>query len=180
MHIKDICGNTITMNHNAMEKAVTYHLEPGYVYCSGKGAIIRTVLGSCVAVCLWDCKKNAGAMNHYMHPMYNEKENRTTYYGNIALPVLVNMMRREFGSSKKDLHAQIFGGGSLFNSKKIMVGEDNIKIARSFISKTGIRLVSEDVGGNMGRKILFDTATGQVAVLKVRQLRSEDWVRKIK
>lgn len=162
-----------------INKAVTYHLEPGYVYCSGKGAVIRTVVGSCVAVCLWDLKKHAGGMNHFMHPRRGENDKRTTYFGDVALPVLVNMMRREFGSKKSDLHVQIYGGGSPMNFSEQTVGEENIAAARDFIKKVGLHLVSEDVGGTMGRKLLFDTATGQVAILKVQQLRREDWVKKI-
>lgn len=165
---------------NENTKAVTYHLEPGYVYCSGKGAVIRTVVGSCVAVCLWDVKKCAGGMNHFMHPKRGENDKRTTYFGDVALPVLVNMMRREFGSRKIDLHAQIYGGGSPMNFSEATVGKDNIAVAKDFISGIGIRLVSEDVGGSMGRKLLFDTATGQVAILKVQQLRQDDWIKRLK
>jgi chemotaxis protein CheD len=162
-----------------IKKAVTYHLEPGYVYYSGKGAVIRTVVGSCVAVCLWDSRKHAGGMNHFMHAGRGENDKRTTYFGDVALPVLVNMMHREFGSKKTDLHVRIYGGGSPMNFNEQTIGEDNIAITREFIQKVGTRLVSEDVGGTLGRKLLFDTATGQVAILKVQQLRREDWVIKI-
>ena len=162
-----------------MNKAVTYHLEPGFVYASAKGAVIRTVVGSCVAVCLWDRRLMAGGMNHFVHPVTRERDPRTTSFGNVALPVLVKMMRKEFDCRKADLQAQIFGGASPMNRGARSVGAENVAVARSFLDKTGIAVVSEDIGGYLGRKILFDTATGQAAILKVRQLRSGDWIRKI-
>ena len=162
-----------------MNKAVTYHLEPGFVYASAKGAVIRTVVGSCVAVCLWDSRLMVGGMNHFIHPATREKDQRTTSFGNVALPVLVKMMYREFGSKKSDLQAQIFGGGSPMNMGQRSVGAENVAVARDFLGRVGIRIYSEDVGGHLGRKILFDTATGQAAILKVQQLRSDDWVKKI-
>ena len=164
---------------STMEKAVTYHLEPGYVYVSAKGAVIRTVVGSCVAVSLWDRCKGAGGMNHFIHPQTSKNDSRTTTFGDVALPVLVKMMRKEFGSRKADLHAQIFGGGSPMQINGKTVGKENVEVAKQFLSHIGIKVVSEDVGGNMGRKILFDTATGQVAVLKVQQLRKDDWIKAI-
>ncbi|MBN1759972.1 MAG: chemotaxis protein CheD [Chitinispirillaceae bacterium] len=163
----------------AMNKAVTYHLEPGFVYASAKGAVIRTVVGSCVAVCLWDSGKQVGGMNHFVHPVTGRHDPRTTSYGNVALHVLVKMMRSEFGSRKSDLQAQIFGGASPMNMGIRSVGPENVAVARAFLGNLGIRIVSEDVGGNLGRKILFDTATGQAAVLKVQQLRGDDWVKSI-
>lgn len=157
-------------------ETVTYHLEPGYVYVSAKGAVIRTVVGSCVAVCLWDSRKCAGGMNHFLHPRTHRNDPRTTSYGNVALPVLVRLMRQEFGSKKSDLQAQVFGGGSPMQMGRQPIGDENIAVARKFLADSGINVVSEDVGGFLGRKILFDTSTGQAVILKVRQLRSTDWI----
>jgi chemotaxis protein CheD len=116
-------------------------------------------------------------MNHFVHPQVGENDARTTTFGNVALPVLVKMMHNEFGSRKADLRAQIFGGGSPMRLNELSIGKENIAVARKFLADIGIRVVSEDVGGNMGRKILFDTATGETVILKVQQLRREDWVR---
>lgn len=163
-----------------LNKAINYHLEPGYVYVNGKGAVIRTVVGSCVAVLLWDSKLQAGGMNHYIYPHTHAQDERTTKFGNVALPVLLKMMHREFGCKPHDLHAQIYGGASPLQLSQKSVGLENVALARKYLAKAGVAIVSQDVGGYMGRKVLFDTATGQVAVLKVQQLRSEDWVKVIR
>jgi chemotaxis receptor (MCP) glutamine deamidase CheD len=41
-------------------------LLPGTLHCSAEHAIIATILGSCVAVCLWDCVRGNGGMNHFL------------------------------------------------------------------------------------------------------------------
>lgn len=72
-----------------------------------------------------------------------------------------------------NFEAQIFGGGELDTCDK--TGEENVEIARKVLNKKGVNIVSEDVGGEKGRKILFDTDTGHVAVLKVYDVRDVDW-----
>jgi len=158
-----------------LPKTINYHLEPGYVYVSGTGSVIRTVVGSCVAVLLWDPRRKAGGMNHFVHPRAHHHDRPTTRFGSVALPALLRMMKREFGSVPAELHAQIIGGANPLQFTHKTAADDNVAVARSFCDRMGIRVVSEDIGGHMGRKILFDTATGQVAILKVQQLRREDW-----
>ncbi len=158
-----------------MADSVTYHLEPGYIFVSVHGAIIRTVVGSCIAVCLWDEKRGFGGMNHFLYPEIHGEEKTTAQYGNIAVPVLIRLMEK-IGSSKKNLVAQIYGGGQLYDSKRNRIGEKNISVARSILKDKRIPVISEDIGGKMGRKILFDTDTGHAAVLKVHRLRSNDWI----
>ena len=153
----------------------TYHLEPGYIFASAHGALIRTVVGSCIAVCLWDAKRKIGGMNHFLYPEVLERGKTTAQYGNVAVPALLRLMEK-IGSKKKDLVAQVYGGGKLHDTKKNQVGEQNIEIARRILTQKRIAIVSEDVGGRMGRKILFDTDSGHVAVLKVHRLRRDDWI----
>ena len=79
------------------------------------------------------------------------------------------------GSKKNHLEAQIFGGAynEVFSSKD--VGRENVRMARKVLSRNGIRIVSEDIGGEKGRKVIFDAAKNEVAVLKVDRLRKGDW-----
>ena len=160
--------------HSDMLSEVTYHLEPGYIYMSSKGDVIRTVVGSCVAVCMWDKRRKFGGMSHFLYPEIKEKSKATACYGNVAVPMLLKLMK-DTGSRKKDIVAQIFGGGKLHDATKSNVGDENIAIARRMLEPKGIPIISEDVGGSMGRKILFDTASGQVAILKVHRIRQSDW-----
>jgi len=152
----------------------TYHLEPGYLYASSQGDVIRTVVGSCVAVCLWDKVRQVGGMCHFLYPSIHEADKATVRYGNVAVPALVRAVV-ECGAEAAALTAQIFGGAVPPQTTIDTAGPRNVEIARAVLKKKGISVISEDVGGTMGRKILFDTHTGHVAVLKVHRLRAGDW-----
>ena len=78
------------------------------------------------------------------------------------------------GGNKENIKAQLFGGAS--NSKQSkMIAEENISIARGILKKLGIKIVSEDVGGDMGRKLIYNTLTNEAIVYKTNQLRKGDW-----
>jgi len=152
----------------------TYFLEPGYVYFSRQPTTLRTVVGSCVAVCLYDRILQMGGMNHYLKPHINDQSKATPQYGNVAISALIRMME-EAGSRRRDVVAQVLGGGTPEEVQGEWVGQQNVSIAREILARKGIRIVSEDVGGSVGRKIVFDTGTGEIAVLKVHKLRATDW-----
>ena len=85
------------------------------------------------------------------------------------------MMEAE-GCEAKDIVGQILGGACPEDAKEAGLGEENVAVARSVLHKKGIAIVSEDVGGNMGRKVVFDTETGQLMILKVHKIRDSDWM----
>jgi len=157
---------------------ITYQLEPGYIYTSPDKVVIRTVLGSCVAVCLWDRDHAVGGMNHYLYPLTKDKNKATAQYGNVSTLMLIKLMK-EMGCRTEAMVAQVFGGATHKLNSKAAVGDKNVAIARKILKKFDIPIISEDVGGTMGRKIVFDTESGEVAVLKVHQLRHSDWVEQL-
>lgn len=153
---------------------VTYMLKPGFLYfCKGQ-SVVHSVLGSCVAVCLWDTKTKYGGVNHFLYPATNNKSQATVKYGNVATLALVQIME-DAGCRRKDIVAQIFGGGYPEGESGDNVGKKNVEVARKVLERKKIKIVSEDTGGTMGRKIAFDIGTGNVAVLKVQSLRESDW-----
>ena len=153
---------------------MSYFLEPDDIFVSPQPAVISTVLGSCIAVCLYDAKGRVGGMNHFQFPATRRQDQATARYGNVALPYLIRMIL-ERGSKKNDLEAQIFGGAHNREISPEDVGRENLTIARRLLAREGIRIVSEDVGGEKGRKIVFNTRDKEIAVLKVDQLRKGDW-----
>ena len=113
-------------------------------------------------------------MNHFQFPAILEKDRATTRYGNVSIPHFIRMMLAE-GSKTKNLEAQIFGGASSPEISTDQIGSKNIKVARRILADKGIRIVSEDVGGKKGRKMVFNTSTNEIAVLKVDKIRKGDW-----
>lgn len=153
----------------------TEFINPGYIYFSREGSLIRSVLGSCVAVCIWDRRLRYGGIGHFLYPSTHRRQLATAKYGNVSTPVLLKMFK-EAGSRQCDLEAQIIGGAFPRRERGTNVGMENVRIARRILARRGISVVSEDVGGSLGRKVIFDVSSGEIAVLKVRQVRRSDWI----
>lgn len=130
---------------------------------------VTTILGSCVSVCLWDPGQRTGGMNHYIFPHWNGEGLASPKYGNVAIVKLIDLMM-DLGSKKRHLRAKIFGGAStIMHSRGLLnVGERNIQLSQDVLKEEGIPIISSDVGGRFGRKIIFDTETGSVLVKMIR------------
>lgn len=157
--------NTVTEN---------YYLEPGYIFLAEKPTSISTVIGSCVSVCIYDRKRKVGGMNHFELPLATDSDQATARFGNVATITLIRMMIHD-GSKIKNLEAQILGGAHNSKVSPKDIGFENIMAAKRILTRERIRITSEDVRGGKGRKIIFNTATNEIAVFKVDKLRDSDW-----
>lgn len=155
-------------------KNQTYYLNPGYIYLPESRTSISTVLGSCVSVIIYDIKKRIGGMNHFLLPSPDRDFPPKTIYGDIATGTLIKMFFKR-GSKKTDLEAQIFGGSFNDTYSEKDIGKLNIIKAREVLKKFGLQFASEDVGGIKGRKIIFDSYTNEIAIIRVDKLRQSDW-----
>lgn len=146
-----------------MENYQSHFLYPAALYASKEPFQINTILGSCVAVCLYDPVLKYGGMCHYMLPLWNGDGLASPKYGSIAIEKLVEKMVN-FGSKKFNLKAKIFGGGEVIETEnpKFNVGHRNIIFAKEMLAEENIPVISSSVGGKLGRKIIFFTDTGEV------------------
>jgi chemotaxis protein CheD len=146
-----------------MEILPVHFLYPAELYVSKTPYQINTILGSCVAVCLFDPVTKIGGMNHYMLPYWNGQGLASPKYGNIAIEKLIDKLI-SMGCSKSNLKAKIFGGGEVIETQVVQfhIGSRNIEIARSALDENKIPIISSSVGGKLGRKIEFNTSTGDV------------------
>jgi chemotaxis protein CheD len=136
--------------------------------------MVSAVLGTCVAVCLHDRRLKIGGMNHYQYPKTGFFEHGSNDFGDVAIPALIQKLRR-LGSRVEDLEAQIFGGGDMPGQRDSKTGQKNVKIARKILKKNGINVVSEDVGGFKGRRLIFHTGTNEALVMKTHRIRRGDY-----
>jgi chemotaxis protein CheD len=146
-----------------MNRLPKIFIFPGNLEVSKTPKQLTTILGSCVAVCLWDTKLKYGGMNHFMLPLWNGEGLASPKYGNIAIEKLVNKMLWN-GSKIKNIEAKIFGGANVIDTKNGLynIGERNIEMALMKIQEYGINIKSSSTGGNRGRKILMDTSNFQI------------------
>ncbi|MDO9566064.1 MAG: chemotaxis protein CheD [Candidatus Desulfaltia sp.] len=147
-------------------------LGSGEYFVSKNGEILYTVLGSCIAVCIYDIEKKIGGMNHYMLPgMLHPDEILTSEagrYGMYAMELLIGEFIK-YGTRRENLIAKIFGGGNVlkFRGSDGDVTGSNIRFAKKFLELEGIPVQSEDSGGYSGRKILFFTDTAKVLLKRL-------------
>jgi chemotaxis protein CheD len=135
-------------------------LYPGQMIVSREPIVITTILGSCAALCLWDSYKKIGGMNHYLLPEGSDSGPNRLRYGNVANPALLNELLA-LGCDLKQMHAKVFGGSSAFAANPLQsVGTRNVQLAEEFVRKANIPLVSKDVSGKHGRRLVFHTDDG--------------------
>lgn len=145
---------------NILTKTFVY---PGSLEVSVQPKTLTTILGSCVAVCIWDNKLKFGGMNHFMLPLWNGEGLASPKYGNIAIDKLIQKMKNN-GSKSTDLEAKIFGGGNVIDitNNVYKIGERNIEIAFSKLAEHGIAVTNSSTGGKLGRKIVMDTTNFKI------------------
>ena len=124
------------------------YVLPGSLHVTQQPALLTTVLGSSVAVCLWS--PEAAAMSHFVLPVY----------GRTALSLLLGKVL-DLGVNKSDILAAVFGGAS-------SLGERNVAEARAFLAQHRLPVIREDVGGEDARKLTFSTLDGATVVRRLK------------
>lgn len=129
-----------------------HFLYPGTIFADPRACQISTVLGSCVAVCMWDRSARLGGMNHIMLPLWNGEGLATPKYGNIAMEKLLDKMLR-IGCRRENLVAKVFGGGNISGTglEVFLIGDRNLMLAFQMLEEFRIPVVARDVGGRVGR-----------------------------
>jgi len=147
----------------------------GDYFASSQDVVIHTVLGSCVAVCLYDPENKIGGMNHILMPSNPDinKYDASARYGINAMELLINAIMR-LGGNRKKMVAKTFGGANLLMavSKENAVGSRNVGFVVNFLRAEKIKILSRDFGGHDSRKIFFHIATGEVFLKRVPSMKS--------
>jgi chemotaxis protein CheD len=157
-------------------------LDPGECYASRDAVTLSTLLGSCVAACLFDPVNQVIGMNHFL--LSNRRyarhmpacESEAGRYGIHAMELLINEMMKQ-GARRECLKAKAFGGGSIIKPSEtagnfVCVGEVNSNFIKEFLENERIPLVGSDLGGEKGRVIHFSHGDFSVYVRRIGNDRS--------
>ena len=131
--------------------------------------LVTLGLGSCVGVSLWDPVTKMGGLLHIMLPNSKEfsKVVKPEKYADLGIPLIVQELVRQ-GAGQSRMIAKLVGGAQMFSGadKKQLfnIGERNIEMSRKILKEITIRITAEEVGGNKGRTMYLDTATGEVLI----------------
>lgn len=139
---------------------------------NGEPTEVSTILGSCVAVCLYDPILKIVGMNHYLLPLWNGEGLKSLKYGNICNERLIEKMLKA-GAKKSRMIVKLFGGAKI-NIAGLNIGEKNVIIAKKIIEEHGLKITSEDTGGFLGRKIIMNSTDGSVYLKYAADRRKQD------
>ena len=136
---------------------------PGEYFVSNENLVIMTVLGSCIAACLWDSRMRVGGMNHFMLPD-GDSLDVSGRYGSYAMELLINEMFK-LGARRETMQAKIFGGAQVMHNFTTMnVGERNTNFVINYLRAERIPVISEDVLDIYPRKVCYFPSTGKAMV----------------
>lgn len=134
----------------------------------GDGALITYALGSCIGVCLYEPRIRLAALVHVMLPLNMETNRKNPLkYADTGIRETLRKMEEQ-GAFRSHIVAKIAGGAKMFDvpgsGNLGNIGQRNIESVHMVLRKEGIRLLREDVGGNVARTLLFDAQNGQAVV----------------
>jgi chemotaxis protein CheD len=135
-------------------------------YRVGSYPMMTIGLGSCIGLTLYDDSLNIGGMVHIMLPDSAGRTDRPGKYADTAIPLLIEELG-SLGSKKRSLTAKMAGGACMFEyfGTNLNIGERNIQKVKSLLSSSQIKLISEDVGGKVGRSVTFlPLSRGRVSI----------------
>lgn len=133
---------------------------------------ISTLLGSCVAVCLYDYAFHLAGMNHFMLPQMKKgshADEDVLLAGDACMEALLNEMLKR-GAAKHRIKAKAFGGGAVIDTTvpgALAVGKRNADFAHEWLERESIPIIASDFLGPWSRKILLVPETGDAYCKRV-------------
>jgi chemotaxis protein CheD len=158
-------GGTATAQR-AVATRSNFYLHPGQIFVSAESYAVTTILGSCVSVCLWDPITRSGGINHFLLPCDASETQTPGRFGNLAVRDLLEEVLA-LGAARAHLQAKLFGGACVleaFRHRENHLGSQNVEIAREVLAAADVPIVSADIGGSNGRKLIFCTDDGSAWV----------------
>ena len=156
-----------TASHESSDRK--FPIIVGEIRASDRPEWITTLLGSCIATCLYDEVAQIAGMNHFMLPDSVANPRQCASFGVHAMELLINRIMK-MGGNRSRLKAKVFGGSAVVNaSDKWNVGAKNIEFAKRFLEVEEIPIVASHTGGSSGMQIQFHTQSMKVLVRELDQ-----------
>ena len=137
------------------------------VMLGDKTVVLRTILGSCVGICIYEKVAKIGAMAHILLPDDSGKSGNREKFADTAVPYMIELLTKD-GGKIPNMSAKIAGGASMFNFAASFalgnIGDKNIEMTLKMLQKFNIPVLEQDVGGNLGRVIDFNLSDGSLRI----------------
>lgn len=140
-------------------------IQTGGLYVSAEPCSVRTVLGSCIAACVYDPAVGVGGMNHFMLPGQCAPCSEPFRYGASAMDQLLSKILA-LGGKRARLQAKVFGAAHVLrlDARSLQVPYANAKFARDYLAEANIPVIAHQVGGSRPLDVSFETHTGSARV----------------
>lgn len=176
---------TAAVNRNPAENPdlPVEHLKIGECVFTTRAVLLSTVLGSCVAASFFHQPSRAAALFHAMLPdsTQGRRMARPCHYVNRAVEEIMRRFLR-FGAKPREIQIRLCGGANTMQGEErkelkdvLDVGRKNVEAARKALRQAGLSILAEDVLGQRGRSVLFDTGTGRLWLRDVDTLPAGDY-----
>lgn len=145
-------------------------LNPGDIYFGSGDLIIETVLGSCIAIYIWNQKNKFGGLCHYVVPDIIKNNSEKKGYSGIEAIDYYNREILKLNMSKEDFIYKVFGGSCISSNneecKELEIGNQNSLYAENYLKKNKLKTTAIDIGGAYSRKIIMDLSNGEIWLRK--------------
>jgi len=154
------------------------YLKPEELYFGRKPAIVKTVLGSCLSIAMFNARTRIGAICHAVLPYYAEGRS-SDFYSRYVDSSIIFLLKQyaKHNIDKSEIDIKIFGGSDMFKISGCInnesVGRQNILAAIETIKSQNLQVTASDVGGCMGRKVIFESNSGKVLMKMINRINDD-------
>lgn len=153
------------------------YLKTAEMIFTEQPASVLTVLGSCLAITMFHRPFGIGAICHGLLPQCSKKKTCNkgckdeARYVECSIEQMISWFLR-VDVILGEVEIKVFGGADMFSTRNdaegpATVGKQNIETAMRLIKNKGLHIVAMDVGGEQGRKIFFNTLSGEVLLQRL-------------
>ncbi|WP_282052697.1 chemotaxis protein CheD [Phaeobacter inhibens] len=141
-------------------------LQGEYRVSTSPTVVFSTVLGSCIAACIYDDQVGVGGMNHFLLASSTASDSVNARYGIHAMELLINGIMKK-GARRENLKAKVFGGAKM-SANLSDIGASNADFVQRFLRDESIAVVSSSVGGTSARRVRFHAVSGAAQQTQVK------------
>ena len=158
------------MAASSLPEFKVHYLKPGEIFLTTVPSLVTTVLGSCVSVTMHHRTSRMSVICHAAMPSSDQARHRKGKDDFLYVDSCLTWMIGQYSEKKiikRDIEVKMFGGASMFTDRGLLgpdtnVGRKNIDAALDILRRNGFTLAAWNVGGSQGRKLIFNTATGEI------------------
>ena len=137
----------------------------GEIGVASDGEMLRTFVGSCIGVAIYNRRRKVAALAHIMLPQANGQTEQPGKYADTAIPEMIRQLNKLCHEEPTRWSAKIAGGAKMFAFQSGMtIGHQNVAAAEKILNELDIPVLASCCGGEQGRRLCLDASTGMLVV----------------